>query len=427
MTEQSKGEEQVRNLRLRQTWISEQVEAVKEQIGYSSDGEAFQALAYGLLFDLDYESVQPDEIVDGGQDKQVDIIRIDDDQENTTAHIHVVQAKFTNGFSSNTLIQLRNGLEWIFERPKSEYRDLANIAFVNKVDEIRQLRLDYGASNIAVSVYFITSGDTQELSDEYLQERKVLVNRFANSGFSEFNFRELGAFELIEILNEGERAKRKIDIDIPIVYDVNRPSLIQYRAGDTRAFICTVTGVTLAKIASTEPRDAIFDLNVRPFYGSRGRVNRDILATCTSDEANRFWFLNNGVTMTCDELDWTADPDNPSVRVRNAQIVNGCQTSVTIREAQEKGELRSDVRVLLRIYATDNPGLADRITLTTNNQNRITDRDLRANDSVQMDIEKRMEELYGYFYERKNKQYRGMRGTQKRRVVPNYNSTLAVT
>jgi hypothetical protein len=176
---------------------------------------------------------------------------------------------------------------------------------------------------------------------------------------------------------------------------------------------------------STDPRDAIFDLNVRPFYGSRGRVNSDILATCTSDESSRFWFLNNGVTMTCDTLDWTGDPDEPIIKVQNAQIVNGCQTSVTLREAWEKGDLREDVRVLLRVYATDNPGLADRITLTTNNQNRITDRDLRANDGVQVDIQTRMEDLYGYYYERKNKWYKGLRGSQKRRVVPNYKATQA--
>jgi len=423
MTNQEQTE--VSNLRMRQTWIAEQVESIKNLFNYETLGEAFQALVISILFNFDYESIQPEEIVDGGQDKQIDIIRIDDDDEQGYAHIHLVQAKNTKGFSSNVLIEMRNGLSWVFERPKSEYQSLENAAFVNKIDEIRDLRLRYGAANISVSVYFVTVGDTQALSNEFLQEKKILLDTYSNVGFSEFNFRELGAFEVIEIINESERAKRCVDIDIPIVYDVNQSSLMQYRSGDTKALICTVTGHTLAQVASTEPQDAIFDLNVRPFYGSRGKVNRDILATCTTEESARFWFLNNGVTMTCDNFDWTRDPDKPMVKVYNAQIVNGCQTSVTLRQAWTNNELKDDVRLLLRIYATDNLDLAERITLTTNNQNRITDRDLRANDSVQIDIQKIMKERFEYYYERKNKQFRSMRGSQKQRIVPNSKAAQA--
>jgi hypothetical protein len=423
MTDQKQTE--VRNLQMRQTWIAEQIESIKNSYNYETLGEAFQALVISLLFDLDYESIQPEEIVDGGQDKQIDIIRIDDDDEQGYAHIHIVQAKNTEGFSSNTLIEMRNGLSWVFERPKSEYQGLENTAFVNKIDEIRDLRLRYGAANISVSVYFVTVGDTSTLSDEFLQEKKILLDTYSNVGFNDFNFRELGAFEVIEIMNESERVERCVDIDIPIVYDVNRPSLLQYRSGDTKALICTVTGRTLAQVTSTEPQDAIFDLNVRPYYGPRGKVNRDILVTCTTEESTRFWFLNNGVTMICDNFDWTGDPDKPMVKVYNAQIVNGCQTSVTLRQAWKNNELKDDVHLLLRIYATDNLNLAERITLTTNNQNRITDRDLRANDSIQIDIQKIMKERFEYYYERKNKQFQSMRGSQKQQIVPNSKAAQA--
>ena len=74
-------------------------------------------------------------------------------------------------------------------------------------------------------------------------------------------------------------------------------------------------------------------------------------------------------------------------------------------------KLQDDVRVLVRVYATDTPDLVQRITLTTNSQNRITDRDLRANDRVQVDIQKVKREKYQYLYERKNKEYRALRWT----------------
>ena len=193
---------------------------------------------------------------------------------------------------------------------------------------------------------------------------------------------------------------------------------MDFAQGDTKALVCTVSGSDIAKAAQTQPRDSIFDLNVRPFYGTKGKVNRDILATGTSDEAIRFWFLNNGVTMVCDTFDFNRDPDEPRVRITNAQIVNGCQTTVAIREAFEDGALDPRVKLLLRVYATNNPGLVEKITLTTNNQNKITDRDLRANDPVQRDIEKVMLENYDHYYERKNKQHRSVRGLEKKKIVP---------
>jgi hypothetical protein len=74
-------------------------------------------------------------------------------------------------------------------------------------------------------------------------------------------------------------------------------------------------------------------------------------------------------------LIFTNDPDNPILKIKNAQLVNGCQTTVTIREAYEKEILKENTRVSLRVYAADNPSLVEKITLSTTNQNRITDRD----------------------------------------------------
>jgi hypothetical protein len=88
------------------------------------------------------------------------------------------------------------------------------------------------------------------------------------------------------------------------------------------------------------------------------------------------------------------------------------------RGARKKKELNEKVKVLLRVYSTDNPTLVEKITLTTNNQNKITDRDLRANEPVQRDIERRMSHQYDHFYERKNKQYKSLRGPNKKKIVP---------
>lgn len=403
------------NIKIRQTWVEEEIEKVSKELD-ETDDNAFLLIASSLILDCSPNEIEAEDIVDGGQDKQIDLINIEDNQDKGFANITVIQSKNTKGFSSNIVIQIRNGLDWIFERPKSEVEGISNSAFKEKIKEIRSLRSDYGAGNLKVSVYHITNGDKSSLSNEYLEEAKILNEKYTNLGFGDFEFNQLGAHELVELINESDRLKRKVNIELPIIYDINRASIMEFKQGDTSSFVCTVAGNELAKAASIEPRDAIFDLNVRPYYGSKGKVNNDIWNTCTGADSSRFWFLNNGITMVCDTFDFTRDPDDPKLKIRNAQIVNGCQTTVTLREAFEKNELSKDVKILLRLYSTDNPTLVEKITLTTNNQNKITDRDLRANDPVQQDIERIMQEKYGYYYERKNKQYRAI--TSKKNIVP---------
>jgi AIPR protein len=418
-------EMKAQSFKLRQGWINEEVEKIRKDYNFENEDKAFQALAVSLIFDVDYEDIKPEEIVDGSQDKQIDIIRIEDDETSSSASIHIIQSKNSGGFGSNVLIQMSNGLNWIFGKTTEEVLSLSNERFKEKILEIRDIRKRYYNSNLTVSVYYVTNGDSDNLSHEYIQEKKAIIELYSSLGFRKFEFSELGASELYDLMNVNFQNDRKINLEFSIVYDINTRSLIEFSAGESKALICSITGEVLADIAANEPRDAIFDMNVRPFYGDRGKVNSDIKLSCISDASSHFWFLNNGVTMTCDKFEFNQDRDDPKVKVVNAQIVNGCQTTVTIREAKEKGQLKQDVKILLRIYATSNPSLIENITLTTNNQNKITDRDLRANDDFQRDMQKVMFERFGMYYERKNKEYRSKSKIDRTKIIPNTKAAQA--
>jgi hypothetical protein len=150
---------------------------------------------------------------------------------------------------------------------------------------------------------------------------------------------------------------------------------------------------------------SIFDANIRRFLGTRGAVNSDILRTCADTAtSHQFWFLNNGITVICDSFDPVTDPDNPHVKVKNMQIVNGCQTASALAIAEKDGKLAADARVLLRIYEAADSQLVDKIVLTTNNQNKISSRDLRSNDKIQVDMQGGFSK-YNFYYERKVSQY----------------------
>jgi AIPR protein len=111
-------------------------------------------------------------------------------------------------------------------------------------------------------------------------------------------------------------------------------------------------------------------------------------------------------------------PDSPMVKITNLQIVNGCQTATALAHAARDGTLRADTRVLLKIFETTDPTLASRIVLTTNNQNRISSRDLKANDAVQQDMQRSFER-YNLLYEHKINQYATATPVGGLRIVSN--------
>ncbi len=87
-----------------------------------------------------------------------------------------------------------------------------------------------------------------------------------------------------------------------------------------------------------------------------------------------------------------------------SRYVNGCQTASSLAHASSAGTLRPDTKVMLRIFETKNPSLSSQIVITTNNQNRISTRDLKANDSVQQDMQTAFAQ-YGILYEHKSQQF----------------------
>ena len=176
---------------------------------------------------------------------------------------------------------------------------------------------------------------------------KGILEAYGTDTFEAFSVEVLGFNELTDLSKIQERQTRRVDADLKIKYDANNPSLVKYYAQDLQGLVCSVPASEIARFVNENPDGAVFDLNIRRFLGSRGAVNKDIQGTCTSVESSyEFWFLNNGITIVCDEYDPVTDPDNAHVKLSNLQIVNGCQTATTIALAQKDGKLAQDVRVL---------------------------------------------------------------------------------
>lgn len=401
---------------LRQQLIADRVANVSSTLGIPAD-QAFERLVHSLVTGESIHAFDSNDLVDGGQDKQIDLITIDENEDD--AEIFIISAKYTAGFSSNAIILSKNGLSWIFNKPRTEVATITNESFRDKILEIRSTQSGFGPSNISIHCYFATNGKTAEISNEYKQEVRGILAEYDNRTFASFTFESLGSDELVGLINRSEKKNRTVDADIPIRYDANTPSLIKYHSQGLKGLICTANAKDVADLVIRDTTGALFDSNIRRFLGKGKAVNADILRTATDAASSyQFWFLNNGITIICDGADAVTDPDSPMVKVKNLQIVNGCQTATALAHATRDGNLRPDTRVLLKIYETTEPTLASRIVLTTNNQNRISNRDLKANDDVQQDMQRGFER-YNLLYEHKINQYAARTLAAGQRIVSN--------
>ena len=186
MTDSGLGDLGLENLKMRQTWIQEKTQQTKNLYNYDNLSDAFQDLVLSLIFDISIDDIDNEEIVDAPQDKQIDIIHIEKDEDEKCAHVHILQVKNTGGFKSSVVLKMKNGLYWLFSANESEYLKLNNPQFVNKIQEFRELRLKLRQSKIFVTLYYVTYGNSSNLSPEYLQEKRSLEQVYQNFGFAKF-------------------------------------------------------------------------------------------------------------------------------------------------------------------------------------------------------------------------------------------------
>jgi len=162
------------------------------------------------------------------------------------------------------------------------------------------------------------------------------------------------------------------------------------------------------RLADRYSNNELFEINVRYFLGAGRDVNKRIIDTVTSDKSPWFGFMNNGVSITADEVVLVRPSSGGKMKVhlKNPQIINGCQTVNALYHAKYAPELKDKFQgnsyVMVRIYEIDrkNRAFLDALIIATNSQNAIRPQDLLSNDVIQKLLQRSMAS-YGIGYERK--------------------------
>jgi hypothetical protein len=215
---------------------------------------------------------------------------------------------------------------------------------------------------------------------DYLRNAKNFVFKYITSvnDFNLKNFEEscllisdkFEKYNTIKVLGEKQLKNlfnnESSDKLVPLVdNDTKKINQFEYKSENSgiSAYIMNLAGdILVDKFAF----DEYFNSNIRSFIGENP-INRGMIDTA-KNHADLFWFYNNGVTIVCDEI----NRKGGSIKVRNAQVVNGAQTINSLKRVTDKEKLKQ-IRVLAKILEvkSSNEKILNDIVKYTNTQNKI--------------------------------------------------------
>ncbi len=156
----------------------------------------------------------------------------------------------------------------------------------------------------------------------------------------------------------------------------------------------------------------LFDSNVR-LQITNSAINGKIVATLQREKTRKkFHHYNNGILITCQNYRF-AEKEN-CIRLSGAQVVNGCQTVRAICEAYEdldpaeQENFRRTARVQVKIIKNTDPEFISQLTITTNDQNPMSPRNLKSNTAEQKGIQNAFRQVRPapWFFERKDGEFK---------------------
>lgn len=121
---------------------------------------------------------------------------------------------------------------------------------------------------------------------------------------------------------------------------------------------------------------ALYEQNIRYFLGSnKSEVNRSIQKTLKEEPAN-FFYLNNGVTALCDQIDpKNGTPKRKKFKLLGLSIINGAQTVASAAELMKSPNPPdiSKAKVLLTLIQSKAAGdFSPQVTRARNHQNPVS-------------------------------------------------------
>jgi len=191
----------------------------------------------------------------------------------------------------------------------------------------------------------------------------------------------------------------------------------EFHQASSGNFKCLIATLSLKELAVTFDRFryAMFRHNPRGPLGSVA-VNKEIKGTL-ADPTKRDWFqlMNNGLSAVCAAFtDPVVKSDSAVVRIRDFQIVNGCQTTYTVWDHWRRGGELGEASVTLKLVEDPSSQLRHTISSASNKQSQMKDWDFLFDESEQQRLQKEFATLSPpMFYELRRGEYKFIAPSEK--------------
>lgn len=315
-------------------------------------------------------------IIDGRDDWGIDAIAVElaTSGQGGRPHITLTQAKWsdnaTAGFGQSEVDRLFRGLDYLLNLEFNRF----NKRIEHHVEALDKA-LDSGSPKITLLLALVTD------TDLHPDIRTLLDSEVKKRNWAE-DMVEWRVLDLRGLYQEilGEHADRKIELEA-WVEGVGREE------NPFTAYYGTLSAADVAEWYETHDRH-LFARNIRDSLDTD--VNDKIRATLLQEPEN-FWYFSNGITLLCDRIRKKgkgafAPGSGAGFVLEGASIVNGAQTVSAMHRAMQRSPTSAGRgRVLVRIISLENcpEGFGDQVTLNTNTQNPIEERDWKSRDPIQ--------------------------------------------
>jgi hypothetical protein len=404
--------------------INTSVQKYSQDFNLGTLSSAFSYFALNLILGLQDDEIE-DAITDnyllketgksGGHDRGIDALHIDYEDVDSKPKIHFFNFKYAkdfpktkNNFPAGEIDKIVGFINDLMSQEET-IKESVNPILYGRVKEIWKIFEDVNPNfviHLCANYYY----GIEKLEDERF---KRAINRHSN-----FEIKYHLIEDLVNLIQK--RSKRNVNAKLRAI-DKN---IFEKSDGDVRALIVNVDARDLVRIVldnenirnnvnltnyeelkEHEILEDAFEDNVRVYLKQRSKINRNIKSTALSDECHRFFYFNNGITITCDKFEYPKTMRSPIIELKNIQVVNGSQTIHALYEAFLEDSSKFEyIEILCRIYETKNSTLSTSIAEYTNSQNPVKSRDVRSIDFIQQKLEQEFL-VKGLYYERKKSQY----------------------
>lgn len=307
-----------------------------------------------------------DSIVDGTGDNSIDAICNNPTVEDLP--LVFIQTKYCKNFdltkAKGEIIEIEESLN---AYKKHKYKRF-NENVLNKIEDCLENSENQDFFEIAYFTSAIVRKDTKRKFLDFYKDKPYIQIFFGD---------DIQNYIIGEKEKSGRVLKGKLEIDYPnnkLTYD--------------NSIMVNISAISL-KMLYREYSRALLGLNLR-YYIKNKRVDTGLRDTITN-KPNNFWYLNNGIVITCDKY----TVSGKIITLESFSIINGGQTTDMIYKTDFDNDFFIPCKIIKvpQEESTENSITNEEIAIASNSQKPIKAKDLVSNKPEQIELKAKLKQL----------------------------------